>query len=240
MHIPSPAHPEHWCAQTHPGLGCARAQKLLYSRPAGGLLVASHAKANPSLAQQRHQPGRRVAPVKQQNIIWAQALQRLHQHRPLRCVGAVYTGVQSEFGIWQIKRKQALIATGCKARTMALANGGHQHAGIGCHQPQATPALDDTGGLCAINHPIVEPIQCGHMQMRARLGKSTIRYATNHFSSAASYAGVKIGEEGIEKRLLGACAHRQQRCNKCWQRQFAVSAKGFGETGMSRPVGKII
>jgi len=75
------------------------------------------------------------------------------------------------------------------------------------------------------------------MQVRARLGKSSVRHRANH-RGVATNAGVKIGEEGIKKRLLGARTHRQQRCNKRWQGQLAVTGKGFGETWMPCPLGK--
>ncbi len=81
-------------AQRHISLLRARSQKLLDSRPAGDLLVATHTEANPSLTQQRHQPGSWLAPVKQQNVIGPQTRQCLHQHRPLRGIGTVNTGVR--------------------------------------------------------------------------------------------------------------------------------------------------
>jgi len=151
----------------------------------------------------------------------------------------VNAGVQCQLGIRQVKRKQALIATGGKACAVAGRNGGHQHAGIGSHQTQATPALDDTASLCTIDHPIIEPAQCGHIQVRTRLGKGTIRHVTNHLGTLTD-TGMKVGEEGIHKRLLGACAHGQQRRNQCRQGQLAFSGKGFGVTGMTRLLGKRI
>ncbi len=51
---------------------------------------------------------------------------------------------------------------------------------------------------------------------------------------------MKIGEEVVKKGLLRACTHRQQGRNERWQRQLAVSGKGFGETWMSCPLGKSI
>jgi hypothetical protein len=76
-----------------------------------------------------------------------------------------------------------------------------------------------------------------HMQVRARLGKGSVRHLTNHRRVAAN-TGMKIGEKGIEKGLLGARTHRQQRCDERWQRQLALSGKGFGETWMPCPLGK--
>ena len=75
--------------------------------------------------------------------------------------------------------------------------------------------------------------------MRAGLGKGTVRYTTNHLATAAN-TGLKIGEEGIQKGLPGACAHRKQRSNERWQRQFAASGKRFGKTWMPCPLGKCV
>ena len=59
------------------------------------------------------------------------------------------------------------------------------------------------------------------------------------FWGAADYAGVTTGEEGIKKGSLGACAHRQQRCNERWQWQLAVSSKGIWKTAMHWPAGEM-
>jgi len=111
------------------------------------------------MAAKGHQPAGWIAAVKQQNIIWSQARQCLHQHRPFGGVCAVNTGVQRQLGVGQVKRKQALIATGGKARAMARPNGGHQHTGIGGHQTQATPALDDADRFRAAGPKVVDGLQ---------------------------------------------------------------------------------
>ncbi|MFZ2392017.1 hypothetical protein [Rhodoferax sp.] len=49
-----------------------------------------------------------------------------------------------------------------------------------------TPALDDARRFCASNDPVVEPSRRWHVQMRAGLGKGTVRYTTNHRATAAN------------------------------------------------------
>jgi len=124
-----------------------------------------------------------------------------------------------------------------KAHAMARPNGGH-HTGIGGHQAPTPPALDDADRFCAAHYPVVEPIECWHVQMRAGLGKGTDRDTTQPRSIAVTHAGVKMGEEGIKKGLLGSRSHRQQRRNQCGQWQLAVSGKRFGKTWMACPLGK--
>lgn len=165
--------------------------------PAATGLLAAHAKADVVLSQIRHQPGCRIAPIKDQHVIRPQARQRLKQHLALGTLSAMHTGVQRQFSAWQIQGKQALIRFGVEPLGETGANRRHQHRGIACHQTQTVPTRNQAQRIGGFDHKGVQVFQASPRQLVAGLGKTPIRNATLPIT-----VNRQTAVEGIEHDLL--------------------------------------
>ncbi len=111
--------------------------------------------------------------------------------------------------------------------TLAAANGRHQDAGIGGHQPKALPARHHAGALGMGEHLVVQGRKWRHVQMRPRLVKRAVADTAHHGCGVAHGA-----KHRIQQALLRRCAHAKQRGNQCGQRQLAPAREGAGEVGL--------
>ena len=195
------------------------AREGLDRRPAA-VVVAADDEADTSLHQRGQQPARGVAAVKHQHVVGLQALQRLHQHRPLGDAGTVDAGVKHELGTGQVKREQPLIRLSQVLGSSAAANGRHEHRGVAGHHTQAVPSGDQARSVGPINQPIVEPRQRGHVQVRAGLGKGAVADA------AVQRPAGQVAEEGLKMGRNSGAALNQQARHEGGQRQLALASEG--------------
>ena len=89
----------------------------------------------------------------------------------------MHTGVQRQFGTWQIQGKQALVRFGVEPLGETGANGGHQHGGIACHQTQTVSTRNQAQRIGGVDHKGVQVLQSSPGQLVAGLGKTPIRNA---------------------------------------------------------------
>lgn len=117
---------------------------------------------------------------------------------------------------------------------MARAQRGHQHRRVGGHQAQPTPARHQARALGPGKQLVVEPLQRGHVQPRARLGESAVADCAHQARLAQQRS-----EETVEHGLLRARAHRQQRGHQRRQRQLALAGERTGMVGVPRALGEL-
>ncbi len=183
--------------ESHDCIHLDAARKGAHRSPASAGLLAAYTKSDVLLGQVRHQPGRRVAPIEQQHIVWPQARERLKQHLPLSTIGAMHTGVKGEFSARQIQGKQALIGAGQASGGVTRPNRRHQHRCIGRHQTQTMPAWHQTQCIGSFHNKGVQALKACPGQLVSGLGKTAIRNTTLPVTVLGQAA-----KEGVEHDLL--------------------------------------